>query len=219
MRTLAVAVGLATALSAVAAANLQGQAASTDAQSAFCWAGQPLPACRGFALFELELGLAVASTTVPDESSEVDPAVRVFGPALEWNLGAMRNVSEGWALGATVGLGTGAPTPLTGVRVRARRWLKPRLSAEFEAGAVSTSINEIHEAGQWWGPAIGVRLNMGDDASIFTRWEGGYGRVGSDTELHQALYVGGSAGSNVALAGSLAVALYALYVTLALRPR
>ena len=59
---------------------------------------------------------------------------------MKWHFGAMRNVTEDWALGATVSVGTGSPSFPTGLRVRARRWLNPLMSAELEAGAVDTGI-------------------------------------------------------------------------------
>lgn len=57
---------------------------------------------------------------------------------------------------------------------------------------------------------------MGDNLSVFTRWEGTYAKAGSDTDFHreagfhQGLYVGGSLGSSVALAATLVVVVFAL---------
>lgn len=222
MKTLTVASGLALALSGAAATGLQGQTVPGEAQSAFCWMGKALPACRSFALFELEGGLAVASTTVVHESSAVTTEYPVFENELKWHLGAMRNLSDDWALGATLSFGTGSPGALTGIRVRARRWLDHPMSAELEAGAVDTGINDRFGSGFGWGPTFGARLNMGDHVSVFTRWEGAYAQAGSDSHdfhreagFHQGLYVGASAGSTVAVAGTAvlgAIALWVLYV-------
>lgn len=218
VRTLTVAVSVAIALSASAAAGLHGQNVPGEAPAAFCWRGQPLPACASFALFELEGALAVASTTEVHESSTLTTEYPVFENELKWHLGAMRNLSEEWALGATVSLGTGSPSPLTGIRVRARRWLEPNVSLELEAGAVNTGINDRFGSGLGWGPTFGARLNLGDYVSVFTRWEGAYARAGSTTYFsrkagfHQGLYVGVSAGSTVAVAGSAVLGGIALLV-------
>lgn len=223
MRPLTATFALALSVSVLAATGLQGQTAPVEAQSAFCWRGQALPACRGFALFELEGGLAVASTTVVHESSVVTTEYPVFESELKWHLGAMRNLSEDWALGGTASLGTGSPSPLTGIRVRARRWLEPPMSAELELGAVDTGINDRFGSGFGWGPTVGVRLNRGDHFSIFARWEGVYAQAGSDRDFHreagfhQGVYIGASLGSTVALAGTAVVGGLALWLAHALR--
>lgn len=165
--------------------------------------------------------MAVASTTVTHESSVVTSEHPAFENELKWHLGAMRNLSDEWALGGTVSVGTGSPTPLTGIRARARRWLKPAVTAELEAGVVDTGINHRFGSGFGWGPTVGGRLNLGDHVSVFTRWEGVYAQAGSDgldfhrdAGIHQGLYVGASGGSTVAVVGTAvlgAIALLAVY--------
>lgn len=222
MRTPKVACGLALSVSALAVTGVAGQTAAGEAPAAFCWQGQALPACRGFVIFELEGAWAVASTTVVHESSAASTEYPVFRDELKWHLGAMRNVSEDWALGATLSLGTGSPGPLTGIRVRARRWLRPPMSAELELGAVDTGINDRFGSGSGWGPTFGARLNMRDQVSVFARWEGAYAEAGSDTYFereagfHQGLYVGASAGSMVALGGTVVLGAVALWIAYAL---
>lgn len=217
MRTLNVAVSLAVALSAPAA-GLTGQAGTGEAERAesFCWRGQSPPACRDFAIFELEWGAAVASTKVAHESSAVTTEYPVFENELKWHLGAMRNVSKEWAVGGTVSLGTGSPSALTGIRFRARRWLAPSASAELEAGVVDTGIIQRFGSGLGWGPTVGARLNMGDQLSVFTRWEGAYAQAGSDeyfrrrAGVHHGLYLGASAGSTMAAIGTGVLGILAL---------
>ena len=223
MRSLSVAVSLTVALSACAAAGLQGQTVPEEAPAAFCWRGQALPACRSFAIFEIEAGLAVASTMVVHESSAVTTEYPVFDNEVKWHLGAMRNLSGDWALGATLSLGSGSPSALTGIRLRARRWFEPPMSAELEAGAVDTGINDRFGSGFGWGPTFGARLNWGDHASIFTRWEGVYAQAGSDrlqfhrdSGFHQGVYVGASAGSTVAAAGTAVLVGVGLWIAYAL---
>lgn len=217
MRAVVVVAGLSIALLAPAT-GLQGQTVPGKAADNFCWRGKALPACRSFALFELEGGLAVASTTFVHESSVVTTEYPAFVNELKWHLGAMRNLTDEWALGATLSLGSGSPSAVTGIRVRARRWLNPPMSAELEAGAVDTGINDRFGSGVGWGPTVGARLNMGDHLSVFTRWEGAYAQAGSDLNFHresgfhQGLYVGASAGSTVAVAGSAALGALALWV-------
>ena len=165
--------------------------------------------------------MAVASTTVTHESSAVTTEYPAFETELNWHLGAMRNLSDEWAVGATLSMGSGSPSPLTAVRARARRWLKPAMSAELEAGVVDTGINHRFGSGFGWGPTFGGRLNFGDHVSVFTRWEGVYAQAGSDSYefhrqagIHQGLYVGASGGSTVAVAGTAvlgAIALLAVY--------
>lgn len=221
MRPLTVAVGLSIGLLAPAATGLQGQTVPGEGTEAFCWRGKALPACRSFALFELESALAVASTTGTIEGTNSSSEYPVFQDEVKWHLGAMRNVSDYWALGAALSVGIGSPTPLTGVRVRARHWVKPWLSAEIEAGAVDTG--DRFGSGFEWGPTYGARLNMGDYFSVFTRWEGAYAEPGSDAFLetdngfHQGVYVGASAGSTVAVAGTAALGVVGLVGALVVR--
>lgn len=218
---LTVALGLSAALLATAAPDVQGQSTS-GAADAFCWRGKPLPSCGAFALFELEVAFAVASTTVVYEGE--GPAIErpVFTNELKWHLGAMRNLSEEWALGAAVTLGPGSRSPLTGMQVRARRWLHSPVSAEFEAGIVDTGFNDRFGSGFGWGPSVGARLSVADRFSVFTRWEGAYARAASDTRsareagFHQGLYAGASAGSTVAVAGTAALGAVVLLFVLAL---
>jgi hypothetical protein len=210
------------AASGLLATALHGQVPSGEVDSAFCWRGQALPGCRSFVIFELEGGLVVASTTVVHESAVLTSEHPAFQNELKWHVGAMRNLSPAWAVGATVSLGSGSPGPLTGIRLRARRWLRSPMSAELEAGAVFTGINRRFGSGSGWGPAIGLRLAAGDHASLFTRWEAAYARAGSDGRFsreagfHQAMYVGASAGSTIAVAGSAVLGALVLVVAHAL---
>lgn len=208
VRAVGIAACLAMAVFGPAATAVEGQTDPGEVVDAFCWRGKALPACRSFALFELEGAVAVASTRFVHESDVVTTDYAAFENELQWHLGAMRNLTGDWALGATVSLGTGSPSPLTGIRFRARRWLNPPMSAEIEAGAVDTGINDRFGSGFGWGPTVGVRLNRGDHFSIFTRWEGAYAQAGSDGSFHReagfhhGLYVGAGAGSTPAAVGT-----------------
>lgn len=208
MRAVGVVACLAVAVFGPPATALQGQTVPEEVVDAICWRGKALPACRSFALFELEGALAVASTALIHESDVVTTDYPAFENELKWHLGAMRNLTEEWALGATVSLGTGSPSPLTGIRFRARRWLSPPVSAELEVGGVDTGINDRFGSGFGWGPTVGVRLNGGDHFSIFTRWESAYAQAGADGHFHReagfhhGLYVGASAGSTPAAVGT-----------------
>jgi hypothetical protein len=213
-------------LAAIGATGLDGQSAPAEVSAveppsepaAFCWRGQALPACRHFALFEMEGALAVASTRAVHESSVVISEHPVFEDRLSWQLGLMRNVSPEWAVGATVSIGAGPHGPATGLRVRARRWLAPRRSVEVEAGAIDTQVNRRFGSGIGWGPTVGGRLNLGDYVSVFARWEAVYAGAGSDgyysreAGFHQGLLVGASAGSTVAVAGSAALGVAAAFI-------
>jgi hypothetical protein len=224
MRAMGVAACLAIGLFGPAANGLPGQTESAEVADAFCWRGKALPACRSFALFELEGGVAVASTTVVHESDVVTTDYPAFDNELAWHLGAMRNLTEEWALGATVSLGIGRLSShlTTGVRARVRRWLDHPMRAEIEAGVVDTGINDRFGSGFGWGPTVGARLNMGDQLSVFTRWEGAYAQAGSDRHFHReagfhhGLYVGASAGSTAAAVGTVVLGTAALFYAYAL---
>ena len=222
-RWLTVAVCLFMALTAPGTIDLHGQAAPQDAADAFCWRGKALPACRSFALFELEVARAVASTKILHQrEGQTFTEYPFFGNELTWNLGAMRNMSQEWALGGTVSLGTGSPGILTGMRLRARRWLSPPGSAELEAGIFSTGINQRVGSGMSWGPTVGVRLNVADRFSVVSRWEAAHASAGSDgffereAGLHHGLYLGASAGGTIAVAGTAVIGAVALFVLVAL---
>lgn len=127
---------------------------------------------------------------------------------LEWNLGHMVNLGPTWALGGVVTLGTGSDGPLTGVKLRARRWLSPDLSLELEGGLLRSNAHDTR-----FPPVNGVtadvRLNLRDQGSVFVRWDGlplseehhgnGYGDPGG---FQQALSLGLGLGSTPALVGS-----------------
>lgn len=122
-----------------------------------CFRGRPLPACGSFAIVELQgdapLGHREWST-------------------LEWNLGGMTNLTRRYALGGVLTLGTGGTYPITGARLRARRWLSPDVAAE-----VGTGFMHTHGSGTPFPVAasgsVDVRLNLRDQGSLFLRWDAG----------------------------------------------
>jgi hypothetical protein len=120
---------------------------------------------------EIQANVNVMTTTrIARDPMFPDREIDSFGHQLEWNLGVLRNVSNEWAFGPVGSWGTGSVGALTGVRLRARRWMGPDGSAEFEGGAVATDAGVGFSRRALWGPTIGARLNWGDHASVLIRW-------------------------------------------------
>jgi hypothetical protein len=94
----------------------------------------------------------------------------VFDTQLEWNVGHMVNVGESFALGGVLTVGTGNTDPLTGIRVRARRWVTQDVSVEVEAGIVRSNATDTQFPGVNGGTAD-IRLNIRDQGAFFVRWD------------------------------------------------
>jgi hypothetical protein len=94
----------------------------------------------------------------------------VFESALEWNVGHMVNLGETFALGGVLTVGTGNTDPLTGIRVRARRWLTSDVSVEVEAGILRSNATDTQFPGVNGGTAD-IRLNIRDQGAFFVRWD------------------------------------------------
>jgi hypothetical protein len=141
-----------------------------------------------------------------------------FTETLEWNLGHMVNVSPGWALGGLFTIGTGNDDALTGIKLRARRWMSRDVSVELEGGILRTNANNAVYPGVT-GSTADLRLNIRDQGSFFVRWDGvrlpsvepilvpgefGYADPGG---FQHGISVGASAGSIPALIGTGALGL------------
>lgn len=195
-------------------AGVAAQQAPSEAGSrqVGCFRGQPLPACRSFWILEMQAQAPLVQTTRPVlyGSGQV-VGLTAFDAELEWNLGHMVNVSPRFALGGVLTVGTGGAGPLSGVKVRARRWLSDDLSVEVEGGLLRS--DERYPVAN--GATGDVRLNIRDHGSFFVRWDGVHlssneqpGGVYADPGgLQQALSVGAGAGSLPAVIGTGALGL------------
>jgi hypothetical protein len=207
------------AASRVSNLNAQSEPQDVPRQSTVCWRGRPIQSCKSFLVVEMQANVAVFSSSrarVRPGGSE--SRLTAFEHELEWNLGLMRNVSDIWALGGTASFGTRAESgPLTGLRVRARRWLDEdtpqagRGSVEVEAGLIATAVGVGPDAGTVWGASVGGRANIGDYLAVFARWDGvqapgGTDSVGGEVEeaFQHGLYVGAGLGHTWAVLGSAA---------------
>lgn len=196
---------------------------STEEPSMICWRGKALPACRGFFIVEAQVSLPLWSETRPVTFAGGSTYEREsFASQLDWNLGYMANVGPDWAVGGVVTLGTGSSDALTGLRVRARRWLRSELSVEVEAGGLLTDLTGSHALAPLWGATADARLNIGDRGSFFVRWDGvdvpgrdgRYGEV-EPGGFQQVIYTGVGAGSTwaVVTTGIGFAVLVALFAT------
>lgn len=195
-------------------------ASADPAPSVGCFRGRPLPACRSFWLIEMQGSTPLAQTSRMVRWGNDGPEVRrdAITEVLEWNLGHMVNLTPDFALGALFTLGTGNDDPLTGMKLRARRWLTSNVSLELEGGVVRTNANSAVFPGVT-GPTADLRLNIRDQGSFFVRWDGmrlpsvepilipgEYGHADPGGFQH-GISVGMSAGSLPALVGSGALGL------------
>jgi len=139
--------------------RLGGPAASElPKYKSFCFRGCDKSSCGGFLLTE-------AAVLFPVSGHE--PQQNLFGST---DLGAMVNVGDHSALGATAFWLSGSDYNRGGIRLRYRRWLKPHVSLEFAPGVVLDGNDTFHAPG-----FIGqVAINGGDLMSIVV--EGSYDR-------------------------------------------
>jgi hypothetical protein len=204
-------------LLAMSVAGTPAAAQTRDAMEAKvgCLRGRPRPACKSFWIVEMQGNTPLAQTrrdlTYGDGSSW---AVDSFEHVLEWNLGHMVNIGTSFAVGGVVTAGSGSDEPLTGLKVRARRWLSPNVSVELEGGMVRTNASHSVYPAVTGGTAD-VRLNIRDQGSFYVRWDGVTLPAQGDLlpggvdpgGFHQAFSVGVGLGSVPALAGTGALGL------------
>lgn len=191
-----------------------------------CFRGKALPECRSFWIVEMQglIPLVQNTRTVTSGGGGYEYVYRekAFDNQVEWNVGHMVNVGEKWAVGGVITVGTGGTDPLTGIRVRGRRWLGKDLSLEMEAGVLSSDA-------AWDAPRVfngwtsDLRLNIRDQGSFFLRYDGvsvpaqsyPYNNHFDPGAVHHGLSLGASAGSVPALVGTGAVGvLYAVLLAL-----
>jgi hypothetical protein len=153
----------------------------------------------------LPLGSTSHVETLPQRTAKVQTFEE---PELDWNFGYMANVSRRWAVGGVVTVGTGSSGALTGLEGRVRYWLDERLSLELQAGALRTDLGGRDTRDPPWGITADVRLNAGDNASLFVRWDAVRPhfdpRMEWTGETQHAFFAGLGTGSTWAVASSAA---------------
>ena len=184
-----------------------------------CFRGRPLPACKTFWVVEMQGFVPIVQATrtltyYDQDMVSFQYELESFEEAVEWNLGHMVNVGSGYAIGGILTAGTGNSDPLTGIKVRGRKWLGENLSVELEAGLLRNDAGG-GQFGSVNGWTSDVRLNVRDQGSFFVRYDGVsvpqssvIGPYGSFDPggVDQGFSVGVSAGSVPALIGTGALA-------------
>jgi hypothetical protein len=196
---------------------MSGVAEAAAQDQVGCFRGRPQPACKTFWIVELQGLIPMAQTTrTVQTGGGYTYEARAFEEVVEWNIGHMVNVGDRYAVGGVLTVGSGGADPLTGVRLRGRRWLTEDLSLEIEGGLLRTDAGGFRWAGvNGW--TADVRLNIRDQGSFFLRYDGvnvpeqtypwsdaGYSDPGG---LHHGLSLGATAGSVPALVGTGAMGL------------
>ncbi len=184
----------------------------------FCWRGRPLPHCGAFALFELGVYAPLGGTTVQGRLVEPsNPAVgtrafpvRAFERHASWSAGAMRNVDARTAVGGAVAFGPAGTGAYLAGMARWRRWAGTQASVEVAAGPAVAEVSvpapsvvpgvpglaEVRRPG-----VLGeVRLNAADLLAVSARGVV-VPRAGGRT--YGAVFAGASAGSHLAVAGTV----------------
>ncbi len=161
------------ALAVVAPGPAAGQEAdpAPAAPKVGCFQGHPLPDCKSFWIIEMQGSVPLFQTERLFYYAGNTPTRNdVFDSALEWNVGHMVNLGENFALGGVLTAGTGNTDPLTGIRVRARRWFTQDVSVEVEAGILRSNATDTQFPGVNGGTAD-IRLNIRDQGAFFVRWD------------------------------------------------
>lgn len=194
-----------------------------------CFRGQPLPQCKTFWIIEMQGLIPLAQTsrqvTYAGEFGYSYPS-ESFGDQVEWNLGHMVNVGGGYAVGGVLTVGSGSNNPLTGVRVRGRKWLSRDLSLELEGGLLRSDATGLRWEGQS-GWTTDLRFNIRDQGSFFVRYDGlplaaqsfsypDNNGLSDPGGVQHGLLVGASAGSVPALVGSGLLGVYVAILVAAL---
>ncbi len=204
----AIAAGVLTVGTVLAAAP-----SATAQEQVGCLRGRPLPACKTFWIVEMQGSVPLAQTrrTVV-YGGDIQQGADAFEEVLEWNVGHMVNLTPTFAVGGEFTLGTGHTDVLTGMRLRARRWLSEDVSVELEGGLLRTDAGASRYPGVYGG-TMDVRLNIRDQGSFYVRWDGvdldeqAYDWMFDPGGFHHGLSVGASAGSVPALIGTSALGL------------
>lgn len=224
---LTMAAGLAVMAAAGAPAPVAAQASQDDNEATGkvgCLQGHPLPACKSFWIVEVQGYTPLAQTERLLSYGDAYPLrQRSFESALEWNLGHMVNVGGSWAVGGALTVGSGNTDPLTGLKLRVRRWMSADVSLEMDAGMLRTDADGSLGEAQAGGTAD-LRLNIKDYGAFFLRWDGvrlpEYNRLlpgpfHDPGGFQQAFSVGAGLGSKPALVGTGAAGVvFAVFLAL-----
>jgi hypothetical protein len=133
----------------------------------FCLNGSPPPACSSFMILEMGGVLPVAQTSRTVRSGQGSYPVQSFDDRLQWEVGAMKNLDERWAVGGSARLGSGSSGVLTGLAARGRRRLGPVVSVDMSAGVGFSSFGGTRHPD----PVVDARLNFRDDFYAGLRYE------------------------------------------------
>jgi len=216
--------GRALAVATLAVGTVLGAASAVEAQDeqVGCLRGRPLPECKTFWIVEMQGSMPLVQTQRTIVlGGNIEQGSNTIEEVLEWNVGHMVNVTPTFAVGGLFTLGTGNTDVLTGMRLRARRWLSENLSLELEGGLLRTDAGSSRYPGVYGG-TVDVRLNIRDQGSFYVRWDGvdleeqSFDWMFDPGGFHHGLSVGASAGSVPALIGTGALGLawtvlFALY--------
>jgi hypothetical protein len=209
---------LVAALASAPGADAQSVDTESGEAKVACFRGQPLPRCKSFWIVEMQGSTPLLQTerfTYIDDTRQLRHDT--FDSVLEWNLGHMVNVGDRHALGGVITVGTGNTDPLTGIKLRARRWMGRDVSLEVETGLVRSNATDTQFPGVNGGTAD-VRLNIRDQGTFYVRWDvldlpqESYLSYYDPGGTHHGFSVGVGLGSVPALAGTGGLAL--LYAVL-----
>ena len=123
-----------------------------------------------FWIVEVQGSAPLAQTSRTIQGSQAGPmSGEAFSSVLESNLGHMVNMGPTYAIGGVVTAGTGNDAAIiTGLKLRARRWLRSDLSLEAEGGLLWRDGGTSRTAA---GGTAALRLNIRDQGSFHVRWD------------------------------------------------
>jgi hypothetical protein len=149
---------------------------ATDAapeQRSFCFRGGRRAECATFLVTELQGNAPLAQTTrrLVDIDGEVTDKRLFDKKQVQWEVGALHNLSDRWAVGATARVGNGTTHVITGATARARRWLSEDFAVDVAAGATFREVESTVTLAGGTGLVTDARLNFRDDAYVGLRFE------------------------------------------------
>lgn len=137
-----------------------------------CLSGRPLPQCKTSWIIELQGSVPMVQShrTVNYGGGQTFQQQAFPDEEISWGIGHLVHLNPDWAVGGLFTVGSGGGDPLTGVRLRVRRWILPDLSLEAEGGLLRSNADGSRYP-DVTGPTAGLRLNIRNHGSFYLQWD------------------------------------------------
>ena len=144
------------------AISIASPSTAQTSQRNFSFNPRPLDQTKAFSITEFSLGRRFGDYTLGDDNRSESEGLAA------WELGLMRNVSERWAVGATVFLNADDWRTQLGIKPRVRYWLGHKSSFDFSARPILKTFGEDQLTHKGISSNLGYNFNnwLGLDAGF-----------------------------------------------------